>query len=255
MLDLAAGIDPPSQHEAIEELIARNAPLESVLRLLCIESLVGQGIKPKDLDNFKREILQGYGYQHVLTLSALEKLQLLQSRASITSTAAARTNYSNLRKTLKLIVDEVNEQNPDDISYVYSGYAPLSIRLVQCVIQKPLMSRGRRGEDPGTPAGVGTAVNWAATGWRGFEDVLKNVKGKTFDELQRGEEKAVRARNLLNGMNERKVTVVFFVGGCTFTEIAALRFVGKREEGRRQIVICTTSIINGDRMMKAAMEK
>ncbi|KAG0633993.1 Sec1-like protein [Tuber brumale] len=253
--NLAAGVDPSSQHDAIEELIARNAPLESVLRLLCIESLVGQGLKPKDLDNFKREILQGYGYQHVLTLAALERLQLLQSRTSITSSISTRTNYATLRKSLKLIVDEVNEQNPDDIAYVYSGYAPLSVRLVQCVIQKPLMTRGRRGEDPLTPAGVGTTVNWAATGWRGFEDVLKSVKGKTFDELQRGEEKAVRARNLLNGANEKKVTVVFFVGGCTFTEIAALRFVGRREEEKREIVICTTGIINGDRMMRAAMEK
>ena len=152
-------------------------------------------------------------------------------------------------------MDEVNEQNPDDIAYVYSGYAPLSVRLVQCVIQKPLMFHWRRGEDASTPAGTGTAVNWAATGWRGFEDVLKSVKGKTFDELQRGEEKAVRARNLLNGANEKKVTVVFFVGRCTFTEIAALRFVRRREEGKREIVICTTGIINGDRMMKAAIEK
>jgi hypothetical protein len=225
--NLVAGIDPSSQHDAIEELIARAAPLESVLRLLCIESLNSSGFKPKDLENFKREILQGYGYQHVLTLNSLEKLGFLQSRAIVT-TGANRTSYSNLRKTLRLIVDEVNEHDPDDISYVYSGYAPLSIRLVQCVIQKPLMAtaaKGRRGED-GTNAGV----NAGAVGWRGFEDVLKSVRGKTFDEPQRGEEKAVRARNILNGQNDRKVTVVFFLGGCTFTEISALRFIGKKEE-------------------------
>lgn len=227
--DLAAGVDPSSQHDAIEELIARNAPVEAVLRLICIESLVGQGLKPKDLENFKREILQAYGYHHVLTLDALEKLQLLQSRTTIVASGVARTSYSNLRKVLKLIVDEVNEHNPDDIAYVYSGYAPLSIRLVQCIIQKPLMTattKGRRGED-----GLNAGVNAGAGGWRGFEDVLKSIKGKTFDEFQRGEDKALRARNILNGQNEKKVTVVFFVGGCTFTEIAALRFIGKREEG------------------------
>jgi hypothetical protein len=88
-------------------------------------------------------------------------------------------------------------------------------------------AKGRRGED-GTNAGI----NAGAVGWRGFEDILKNVKGKTFDEVQRGEEKAVRARNILNGQNDRKVTVVFFLGGCTFTEISALRFIGRREEGK-----------------------
>jgi lysine-specific histone demethylase 1 len=66
-----------------------------------------------------------------------------------------------------------------------------------------------------------------------------------------------------------------FVGGITFTEIAALRFIAKQEEGkhshsrqgcsetesdiaptgRRNIVICTTSIINGNKMMESAIEK
>jgi hypothetical protein len=64
-----------------------------------------------------------------------------------------------------------------------------------------------------------------------------------------------------------------FLGGITFTEIAALRFIAKQEEGtlvsltvstsqankytpaRKRIIICTTSIISGNRMMDAAIEK
>lgn len=34
-------------------------------------------------------------------------------------------------------MDDVDEFHPNDISYVYSGYAPLSVRLVQCALQKP----------------------------------------------------------------------------------------------------------------------
>jgi hypothetical protein len=30
-----------------------------------------------------------------------------------------------------LIVDNLNEENPNDISYVFSGYAPLSVRFCQ----------------------------------------------------------------------------------------------------------------------------
>lgn len=36
----------------------------------------------------------------------------------------------------------------------------------------------------------------------------------------------------LDGQNQKKVTIVFFLGGVTFTEISALRFVGKQEEGK-----------------------
>lgn len=250
--NIVAGVDPTTQHESISELIARAAPIESVLRLLCIESLVAPGLKQKDFDNFRRDILHAYGYQHILTLDALEKLQLLQSRPAATAAGNLRTNYTNLRRVLRLIVDEVNEHEPDDIAYVYSGYAPLSIRLVQCILQKPLISsiaRGRRGDD-GTNAGLSAG----ATGWRGFEDILKNVRGKTFDEPQRGEEKAVRARSILNGgQGEKKVTVVFFLGGVTYTEISALRFIGRQEEARREIVVGTTELLNGNKMVEAAM--
>jgi vacuolar protein sorting-associated protein 33A len=52
---------------------------------------------------------------------------------------------------------------------------------------------------------------------------------------------------------ENKASIVFFLGGCTYTEISALRFIAQRE-GKR-ILIATTGIINGTTMMKAAMDE
>jgi hypothetical protein len=126
-------------------------------------------------------------------------------------------------------VDEVNEQDPNDIAYVYSGYAPLSVRLVQCVLQKQYLLSITRGSAsanaPGPAAG-------GAQGWRGFEDAVKHARGHTFDEIQKGEDKAVKARALLSGSSsDRKTVFVVFVGGISFTEIAALRFIAKQEEG------------------------
>lgn len=238
--NLAAGADPSSQHEAIEELIARDAPLREVLRLLCLESCIAGGIKPKDLENFKRLILQAYGYQHILTLDALEKLHLLLSRASpmaltipmtgATSTLGTKTNYNYLRKQLRLIVDEVNEQDPNDIAYVYSGYAPLSVRLVQAVIQKQYLLSITRGGATTNTASTATASG-GSLGWRGFDESVKHARGQTFDEIQKGEDKAVKARSLLTGGGEKKTIIIVFLGGITFTEIAALRFIAKKEEG------------------------
>ena len=59
----------------------------------------------------------------------------------------------------------------------------------------------------------------------------------------------------------RKTVVVMFLGGITFTEIAALRFVGKQLEeeagssGGRKILICTTGMVGGREMMDAVVEK
>lgn len=259
--NLAAGADPSSQNDAIEELIARDVPLRDILRLLCIYSCISGGIKSKDFDQFRRLVLEGYGYQHILTLHNLEKLQLFLSRASPMASmipmpgsgtaTGSKTNYTYLRKQLRLIVDEVNEHDPNDIAYVYSGYAPLSIRLVQCILQKQYLLSITRGSGA---TGAGTASSSGAPGWRGFEEAIKHVRGQAFDELQKGEDKAVKARALLSGGGDKKTVFVVFVGGITFTEIAALRFIAKKEEARRNIVICTTSIISGNKMMDAAVE-
>ncbi|KAK2072829.1 hypothetical protein P8C59_007160 [Phyllachora maydis] len=261
--NLAAGADPSSQFEAIEELISRNIPLSQVLRLLCTYSCISGGIKSKEFDLFRRLIVQGYGYQHLLTLHNLEKLQMFLSRSSplasmipMTASSAGmtgtKTNYAYLRKPLRLIVDEVNEHDPNDIAYVYSGYAPLSIRLVQSIIQKQYLTSITRGNAAANPASVTGA---SPQGWRGFDDAVKHVRGQTFDEAQRGEDKAVKARALLSGSAGKKTVFVIFVGGISFTEIAALRFIAKKEEARRNIVICTTSIVSGNKMMEAAVEK
>lgn len=279
--NLAAGADPSSQHEVIEELIARDTPLPEVLRLLCLESCIFGGIKPKELEHFKRLILQAYGYQHILTLDALEKLQLLLSKSSpsalmipmpgsAAAAAGSKTNYAYLRKQLRLIVDEVNELDPNDVAYVYSGYAPLSVRLVQCILQKQYLLSFTRGSS--TNGAAANANAGGGQGWRGFDEAVKHARGATFDDIQKGEDKAVKARSLLAGNGERKTVVVVFVGGITYTEIAALRFIARKEEGkqftsplndfvlmsletaRRNIIICTTSIISGNKMMDTAIE-
>ncbi|KAL1902765.1 Vacuolar protein-sorting-associated protein 33 [Sporothrix stenoceras] len=252
--NLAAGADPSAQFDAIEELIARDTPLNQVLRLLCIYSCISGGIKPKEYDQFRRLILEGYGYQHLLTLQNLETLQMFLPRSSplagmipmagSAGAAGTKTNYTFLRKQLRLIVDEVSEQDPNDIAYVYSGYAPLSVRLVQCILQKQYLLTFTKGN----------GITSGSQGWRGFDEAVKHVRGQTFDILQKGEDKAVKARALLSGSGNKKTVFVVFVGGITFTEIAALRFIARKEEGRRRIVICTTSIVSGNKMMAAAVE-
>jgi hypothetical protein len=78
-----------------------------------------------------------------------------------------------------------------------------------------------------------------------------------------GKEKAVKARNLLNGSHgdANKTIVVFFLGGVTRAEIAALRYVGEKlkevgGEGRgSRIVVCATNIIKGESLLDGAIMK
>ncbi|KAK5088472.1 Vacuolar protein-sorting-associated protein 33 [Lithohypha guttulata] len=258
--NIAAGTDPIYQHDTIEELISRDVSISTILRLLCLESTIAGGLRAKDLDNFKRQIVQAYGYQHLLTLDRLEKMELLQSRASASalllpvggggaSATGTQSNYGFLRKELHMIVDEYNEQDPDDVSYVYSGYAPLSIRLVQCILQKSYMQSLHKSPLPLTPS---------STGWAGFEDILKSAKGPTFNIVQKpSDEKASKAKTALAGNAGWKYVFVMFLGGITCAEVAALRFINRKlaESGqRKKIMICTTGMISGRGIMEGVIE-
>ncbi|KAJ9615674.1 Vacuolar protein-sorting-associated protein 33 [Cladophialophora chaetospira] len=260
--NIAAGTDPIYQHDTIEELIARDTPLSTILRLLCLESTLAGGLRPKDLESFRRQILHAYGFQHLLTLDKLESMELLQPRSSASalllpvgggagqSDRGTKTNYAYLRKELRLIIDEYNEQDPGDIAYVYSGYAPLSVRIVQCILQKQYLQTLHKSPLPLTPS---------STGWTGFEDILKSAKGPTFNIVQKPtDEKAAKAKAALAGTGGWKTIFVMFVGGITFAEIAALRFIGRKLEEagqRKKIVICSTSIISGRSIMDEVIEK
>ncbi|KAF2442171.1 Sec1-like protein [Karstenula rhodostoma CBS 690.94] len=263
--NIMSGLDPTTQHDTINELIDRDVPLSAILRLLCLESTSNAGMRPKDLEIFKRTVIQAYGSQHILTLSNLEKMDLLQPRggSGLGATPAAKpgsvTNYTPLRKSLKIWDDDVNEAEPNDISYTFSGYAPLSVRIVQSIIQKHTLANAIK--PPSDPRAAAQA-NPLAQGLRIFDDASKYVRGVTFDETQTGEEKAIKARSMLNGSHNdgAKTIVVFFLGGVTRAEIAALRFIGGKlkevgGEGRgSRIVVCSTNIIRGGSLVDGAIE-
>ncbi|EUC36629.1 hypothetical protein COCCADRAFT_33982 [Bipolaris zeicola 26-R-13] len=265
--NIMSGADPTTQHDTITELINRDVPLPAILRLLCLESTTNAGIRPKDLENFKRAIIQAYGPQHMLTLASLEKMGLLAPRGGVSlggvgapAKPGSVTNYTPLRKSLKIWDDDVNEANPNDISYTFSGYAPLSARLIQSIIQKHTLANAIK---PSTDPRASAQANPLAQGLRIFDDATKYIRGATFDEAQKGEEKAVKARQLLNGSQaeKNKTVAVFFLGGVTRAEIAALRFIGNKlkesgGEGRgSRIVVCATNIIRGEELVGSAVEK
>ncbi|XP_049554060.1 vacuolar protein sorting-associated protein 33A isoform X2 [Orcinus orca] len=197
-----------ANHTSIAELIKDVTTSEDFFDKLTVEQEFMSGI---DTD-------KTYGYEHILTLYNLEKAGLLKPQTG------GRNTYPTVRKTLRLWMDDVNEQNPTDISYVYSGYAPLSVRLAQ------LLSR---------------------PGWRSIEEVLRILPGPHFEERQPLPTGLQKKRQ----PGENRVTLIFFLGGVTFAEIAALRFLSQLEDGGTEYVIATTKLINGASWIELLMEK
>ncbi|XP_077062920.1 vacuolar protein sorting-associated protein 33A [Siphateles boraxobius] len=215
--EFMTGVDTDKVSTYIEDCIAQKDPLIKILRMVCMQSVCNNGLKQKVLDFYKKEILQTYGYEHILTVKNLEKVGLLKAQSTV------RNNYPTIRKTLKLWMEDANEQNPNDISYVYSGYAPLSVRLTQ-VLARP--------------------------GWRSIEEVLKILPGPHFEERQQVPTGLHKKRQ----PGENRTTLVFFLGGVTYAEIAALRFLSNMEDSGTEYIIATTKLINGTSWIKSLMD-
>lgn len=267
--NLLASYDINAQIGAIEDLVIQGADMQTVLRLLCLASIITGGIKAKTLENIKREILQTYGYEYLpllLSLSSPSLAILLPNPlpASTPSSVLARKYpYTALRKPLRLLIEDPDSVDDleNDISYVYSGYAPISVRLVQCVAQKGGVlsnpaEKEKAAKDADGAKGKGSVFGKVQAhpivGWKGFEDVVASIPGETVDIVQRvpglgnGVGSAVSA--LMDPRERSTTTVVFFLGGCTYTEIAALRWVGRQSKGRK-FLIATTGIISGNSLI------
>uniref|UniRef100_A0A6A7FXZ5 Vacuolar protein sorting-associated protein 33A-like n=2 Tax=Hirondellea gigas TaxID=1518452 RepID=A0A6A7FXZ5_9CRUS len=214
---LRGSIDCDKPSPFIEECLGRSAPLFTVLRLMCLQSVINNGLKTKVLEYYKREVVQTYGYEHMLTLDNLNKAGLLTAQLS-------KSNYATIRKTLRLIVDDVNELNPTDIAYVHSGYAPLSVRLARYV---------------------------HSPGWRAITELLSMLPGPTLSETQQPNRHKRSDSTSATGDDAGPVVLIFFIGGCTYSEVAAFRFLSAKshENGGPEYILATTSLVNSNNFL------
>uniref|UniRef100_A0A8C4TIK1 VPS33B late endosome and lysosome associated n=1 Tax=Erpetoichthys calabaricus TaxID=27687 RepID=A0A8C4TIK1_ERPCA len=232
----------------IEEHIIRQISMFESLRLLCLLSLTENGLVSKDYRSLKSQYLQSYGIEHVLTFANLRQMGLLvEQQPGETFTAmestvgklvadkavgkltdafsslAKKSNFRALSKKLTLIPksnEEYDLHSPPDMAYIFSGaYIPLSCKLIEQVLERD--------------------------GWNGLEEVARMLNGNEF---------AVAAGGGGAGESKPKpqssrLMFVIFLGGCTFSEISALRFLGK-QKGYKFIII-TTAITNSSRLLES----
>ncbi|KAJ2400080.1 Vacuolar protein-sorting-associated protein 33, partial [Coemansia sp. RSA 2531] len=103
----------------------------------------------------------------------------------------------------------------------------------------------------------GQSTGGVKGGWAGWEDVLNELPGETVDASQSpgdGDSDVVVADAMVRRLGEKApATLVVFLGGCTFTEIAALRLLSQ-QHGHRYIA-ATTQIINGNSFLDSFVQK
>ncbi|CAF1025409.1 unnamed protein product, partial [Rotaria sordida] len=231
-----------------DERIALKDNIFCILRYLSIiTQSLGTQLKRKDYDLIKKDLIQTYGLQYLVLIHALEQVGILVVPDIGKSTSSIKTNETNferLKREFNLLQDEqtINVIDPQDIFYIYYQYAPISIRLIEKIV-------------------FPTAIN--------IQDTMNILPGITFIdtqqvpmELKRQRHGSTTSISSLNKPNkqqiqqqqqatESRVTLVVFIGGVTYGEIAALRFLADQNH---DFIIATTHFINGTNLMKSLLD-
>ncbi|TMW67052.1 hypothetical protein Poli38472_012168 [Pythium oligandrum] len=222
--------------DQMEERIGFQEPILSVLRQFCLQSVASGGVKAKNYDHIRRELVQTYGFEMMLALNSLEKAGFLKRRDTLWTETGG---FALARKTFRLINDDVDPRNPRDCAYVSQshapGYAPLTAKIVESAIK--------------------------SRGWNNVQEALRQLPGPSgeanlktaLNQNEDGTSATTKADTF--GGEERKVMLVYFLGGVTYMEIAALRHISRQPDCPYDIIIATTKIVNGDNLLKSCFDK
>ena len=234
---ILSGEDLEHCAEYLETQMCKQEPVLGVLRLLCLFSIANGGMRQRTWDFVRREFLQSYGYHHVVTLNNLVRAGLIKRQDG------PRTGFPALRRPLRLVDagggssagssgGGAGVSGEEDINYIYSGYAPLSVRLVQVAVTTGLAAAG---------------------------ELLKQIPGETLELTMESDEygmpveappRPVHARG-----DRRPLVLVVFVGGVTFAEISALRYLSVKEIVSCDFLIATTALVNGSSLLSAFVDE
>jgi hypothetical protein len=221
-------LDERDELPAIEELMAGGEPLLGTLRLLCLYCAVHGGVPRRAYDALRRDVLNTYGHAHLLSLRALGAAGLLQRREG------RRPAFPAAKAAFGLLLAEgqvVDDADPADIHFAYAGYAPLSVRLVQQALRPE--------------------------GWAGQEAALAALPGPQFEVLQTTDDSGAPVERAEGGARRaaagpkgrRRSVMVVFIGGVTYAEVSALRFLSRKGACDCDFVVATTKVVNGSTLL------
>ena len=207
---LLLGETPSTFFESIEDEIAIKGDLYKIIRIISLYSLINGGIKNKLYDQIKIDLINIYGFQEIFFLNNLEKLNILKYYNS------SNIFYYDLNKKLELINESVDFINPNDTSYSFSGYCPIFIRLIEKAISK---------------------------GWNTINDLIKKISNEF--KFPDDENKIININK-----KEKDFILLIFIGGITYGELAAIRYLNNTLKNKKFIVL-TTGMINSKKIFNS----
>ena len=199
--------------EYLDECIHRQMSTTFLFRLVSLMSCAFGGLKSKTYLHYRQLIIQASGHKHLTSFYNLKKCGLLQESSSTSKSG----NFKSFSKKFNLVPKTVvNVDQPTDTSFVFGGiYKPLSCSVIGTLVKKK---------------------DWS---------LLEGVEGTTYTQPT-----SARPSSGPSSKLKRKV-LVYFIGGCSLSEVNALRFMGTQLNV--SFIVATTNIINGKTLIDSVI--
>lgn len=275
------GIEIKKCLEYISKMMTHQLHAYVPLRLLSLLSLTQGGILPKDYRKFHTLYCENYGIFNNATFANLKKLGLIAEmdltlanrlasltgglssfteRASgrVASVLPRRGNLNMIMKKFQL-VPEISElgynfREPKDPAFVFGGtYIPLVCQLVSHVILNKRDGATQSSSSSSSSSSTSSYPSSQQNNLNITPELLKLLphtyfrRRQTFLNNLPTNTSTSRAINDLQTKPGERALLLYFIGGVTYAEVSALRFVAKQRKVK--IAIATTSIINGNKLI------
>ncbi|XP_060830560.1 vacuolar protein sorting-associated protein 33B [Bombus pascuorum] len=187
------------------------------LRLLCLLSITSDGITQNELDSIQKLYLHAHGYKHIPLFYKLHSIGLLKYRTEniLHKLPNWNSEWNNNAQKLKLLPNykQMEQKSRSCASYVFNNvYVPLIAQILNIVVNQEKDTKSL--------------------------DELTNLSNCVISG-QRG--------SLLP-----KMVVICIIGGITYAEITACRFIEKSTGIR--LVLTSDNIITGNKLLEKVQD-
>jgi len=223
---------PKYKERILSILNNKTSPLNKILRICCLYCIVNDGIDLEWCSVLQHIIILKFGSKYCFIIEHLLKIGMLHPPLS-----QYAGSWEKLKKDFLLLPDQDNN-DPNDISFIFGGYAPLSCRIIEYALTIPLRMLIRKQKK-----------DILYNGWidRSISKKMQKVSDTVFNVVQNINLKYLDEEQITS---MGSVVLVFFIGGITYAEISALRFITKINPGKH-IIIATTKVINGNNFIES----
>lgn len=171
-------------YETLSNRIVGSEPLHDTYRLLCICSLVFNGLDEKEYEKIRREIFETYGFEQIVTFNRLEHSGLIRKKDKKKN---PKSWFESNKKALGLMRDIPANIDPCLINLPYDAYVPVSYKIFEWAVLNGWTDSAKIDAVPG------------------LKEVYGSLENVMYDETR------------------RKVVLVYMVGGITHAEVSYMR--------------------------------